>query len=118
MKTGRNDPCFCGSGKKFKHCCLKSQSPAANDAMRSFLEKCAITFHREPSEATTAGNAMLLTALVSAWSVGSKLENVKWPVHVVIEYDGHTVCGTVEPATAEKHGVHQDLKEVGSCWQC
>lgn len=22
-KTGRNDPCSCGSGKKFKHCCLK-----------------------------------------------------------------------------------------------
>ena len=23
LKTGRNDPCFCGSGKKFKQCCLK-----------------------------------------------------------------------------------------------
>ena len=22
MKPGRNDPCSCGSGKKFKHCCL------------------------------------------------------------------------------------------------
>jgi hypothetical protein len=21
MKTGRNDPCPCGSGKKYKHCC-------------------------------------------------------------------------------------------------
>jgi len=21
-KLGRNDPCSCGSGKKFKHCCL------------------------------------------------------------------------------------------------
>jgi uncharacterized protein len=21
-KVGRNDPCPCGSGKKFKHCCL------------------------------------------------------------------------------------------------
>ena len=20
-KIGRNEPCFCGSGKKFKHCC-------------------------------------------------------------------------------------------------
>lgn len=26
-KIGRNDPCFCGSGKKYKHCCLN----AAND---------------------------------------------------------------------------------------
>jgi hypothetical protein len=25
-KVGRNDPCPCGSGKKFKNCCLKKQS--------------------------------------------------------------------------------------------
>lgn len=24
MKLGRNDPCHCGSGKKFKHCCMDS----------------------------------------------------------------------------------------------
>ena len=22
-KIGRNDPCFCGSGKKFKNCCME-----------------------------------------------------------------------------------------------
>jgi uncharacterized protein YecA (UPF0149 family) len=22
IKIGRNDPCFCGSGKKYKKCCL------------------------------------------------------------------------------------------------
>ncbi len=25
MNPGRNDPCPCGSGKKYKHCCLRSQ---------------------------------------------------------------------------------------------
>ena len=25
MKTGRNDPCPCGSGKKYKQCCLQAQ---------------------------------------------------------------------------------------------
>ncbi|WP_211753434.1 SEC-C metal-binding domain-containing protein [Nitrosomonas aestuarii] len=25
MKIGRNDPCTCGSGKKYKQCCLKNQ---------------------------------------------------------------------------------------------
>lgn len=25
MKLGRNDPCLCGSGRKFKHCCLNKQ---------------------------------------------------------------------------------------------
>ena len=24
QKTGRNDPCPCGSGKKYKHCCLET----------------------------------------------------------------------------------------------
>ena len=23
QRTGRNDPCTCGSGKKFKHCCAR-----------------------------------------------------------------------------------------------
>ncbi|RLG12707.1 MAG: hypothetical protein DRN71_05790 [Candidatus Nanohalarchaeota archaeon] len=23
-KTGRNEPCLCGSGKKYKKCCLKN----------------------------------------------------------------------------------------------
>ncbi len=25
VKVGRNDPCPCGSGKKYKHCCLKKR---------------------------------------------------------------------------------------------
>jgi len=25
MKVGRNDPCACGSGKKFKHCCERAR---------------------------------------------------------------------------------------------
>ena len=24
-KVGRNDPCPCGSGKKYKHCCGRNQ---------------------------------------------------------------------------------------------
>jgi hypothetical protein len=26
MKAGRNDPCPCGSGKKYKHCCYAKDS--------------------------------------------------------------------------------------------
>jgi hypothetical protein len=29
-KIGRNDPCPCGSGKKYKHCCLGSKAAATN----------------------------------------------------------------------------------------
>ena len=27
MKPGRNDPCPCGSGKKYKHCCETKAGP-------------------------------------------------------------------------------------------
>ena len=36
MKTGRNDPCPCGSGKKYKHCCL-SPASVANDEFKTLL---------------------------------------------------------------------------------
>src|SRR5215217_6348292 len=30
-KIGRNDPCFCGSGKKYKFCCMgKAEQPPQN----------------------------------------------------------------------------------------
>jgi len=32
MKTGRNDPCPCGSGRKFKHCCLAGSSRPETDS--------------------------------------------------------------------------------------
>jgi hypothetical protein len=32
-KTGRNDPCPCGSGKKYKHCCLKKEAEGKSEAM-------------------------------------------------------------------------------------
>ena len=36
MKTGRNDPCPCGSGKKYKNCCL-SPASVANDEFKDLL---------------------------------------------------------------------------------
>jgi tetratricopeptide (TPR) repeat protein len=33
-KTGRNDPCPCGSGKKYKKCCLANEKPVLEAAPR------------------------------------------------------------------------------------
>jgi SEC-C motif-containing protein len=38
MKPGRNDPCTCGSGKKYKHCCLRAES-AAVETPEEFLRR-------------------------------------------------------------------------------
>ncbi|MFP3941631.1 MAG: SEC-C metal-binding domain-containing protein [Thermoanaerobaculia bacterium] len=35
MKTGRNDPCPCGSGKKYKKCCLDADRAAAGDPLKT-----------------------------------------------------------------------------------
>jgi len=32
-KTGRNDPCPCGSGKKYKQCCLRKEEEAEHKAL-------------------------------------------------------------------------------------
>lgn len=35
MKIGRNDPCPCGSGKKYKHCCLQKESMSTEQLIRA-----------------------------------------------------------------------------------
>lgn len=43
MKTGRNEPCPCGSGKKFKFCCLEKQNFA-----RTIADEIAETAREQP----------------------------------------------------------------------
>lgn len=62
MKLGRNDPCPCGSGKKYKHCCLRRDEearrggaspadagagPGAGDAQRLILEQTGFSSPEE-----------------------------------------------------------------------
>jgi hypothetical protein len=35
---GRNDPCHCGSGRKYKHCCLEKDEAAAREARAKAAE--------------------------------------------------------------------------------
>lgn len=39
---GRNDPCLCGSGKKYKNCCLKKHTPSGS------LRRETITIKKKP----------------------------------------------------------------------
>ncbi len=39
MKIGRNDPCPCGSGKKYKKCCLGKENIIINDNINNLLKK-------------------------------------------------------------------------------
>lgn len=42
MKIGRNDKCPCGSGKKFKRCCLEKPSPGELNEMRRSIENDSV----------------------------------------------------------------------------
>jgi hypothetical protein len=37
-KTRRNNPCPCGSGKKYKHCCLKKDEAAEHEALAAISQ--------------------------------------------------------------------------------
>lgn len=46
-KAGRNDPCPCGSGKKYKQCCMhKDSAPASTNLVPRLLEQ-ALAHHRK-----------------------------------------------------------------------
>ena len=49
-RPGRNEPCSCGSGKKYKQCCL-AKDEAADRAQRQEADKAA------PVEAPAEGDA-------------------------------------------------------------
>jgi len=42
LKVGRNDPCPCGSGKKYKRCCMNAVSPKPVNLEKLYLQKYGI----------------------------------------------------------------------------
>jgi tetratricopeptide (TPR) repeat protein len=69
-KTGRNDPCPCGSGKKYKRCCLENDQAAEHEALIAaaaeaepavpipYMQLGGDVFEEE-DELTTASNAVV-----------------------------------------------------------
>ena len=39
MKIGRNDPCPCGSGKKYKNCCLRKETMGIPDRIKQAVKE-------------------------------------------------------------------------------
>ena len=64
-KIGRNDPCACGSGKKYKKCCMASDEAAARAArpaavpVRRPSRANYFQEHHERDELTAASNAVV-----------------------------------------------------------
>ena len=73
MSIGRNDPCPCGNGKKYKNCCLGKSSPAEDARKRliSILAAVAILAGVVTGMVTTSTAGMTVgfvgLGLIGAW---------------------------------------------------
>jgi tetratricopeptide (TPR) repeat protein len=132
-KVGRNDPCHCGSGKKYKKCCQPKDEAAENEviskdqaareeraqarrseqraAKAAFLERFheAADADEELQELTAASNAAV--GLVKA----GKLEEAEAAARDLLEryphvHDGWDRLGMVHEARGEK-------KQAADCYR-
>ncbi len=67
-KIGRNDPCFCGSGKKFKKCCL---STGASAPTRPGIPSVKIEVEKIQESASAKKSAMLALGVFVLFSTTS-----------------------------------------------
>ena len=124
-KTGRNDPCPCGSGKKYKRCCLAqdqaaehatvSAQRAALDAQRAehraHLQHYRAALMPEADELTAASNAVI--ELVHA----GKLDEAEQAARdLLVRYpevhDGYDRLGMVHEARGENQQAAQCYRKV------
>ena len=115
-KTGRNDPCPCGTGKKYKQCCLardeaaaataRAAQPVAAPARRPKFVNLFQQGDRGVDELTEASNAVV--GLVRA----GKLDEAEKAAHDLLArfpdvHDGYDRLGMV----CEARGDHRQAAE-------
>lgn len=67
VKTGRNDPCTCGSGQKYKHCCLRLQ-----EGRPKRIEWICNSNSLRDKNLTLIAGAIEIFGLARAWDVIKK----------------------------------------------
>jgi tetratricopeptide (TPR) repeat protein len=114
-KTGRNDPCRCGSGKKYKRCCL-DKDEAAERATRAALEVAKPPpqaargpFLDESDELTNASNGVI--TLIRAGEIDEAEQAAR---DLLVRYpevhDGYDRLGMVYEARG-------DHKQAAHCYR-
>jgi tetratricopeptide (TPR) repeat protein len=114
-KTGRNDPCHCGSGKKYKRCCL-DKDEAAERATRAAVEAAKPPPQAtrgplldESDELTNASNGVI--ALIRAGKIDEAEQAAR---DLLVRYpevhDGYDRLGMVYEARG-------DHKQAAHCYR-
>ncbi len=107
-KIGRNDPCFCGSGKKYKRCCLAK----VEEAERLAFATREAAHPRTGLESDTDEEEELVLELTLASNVvvdmvkAGQLDDAEQAAHELLErfpdaHDGYDRLGMVYEAPAE-----------------
>jgi len=112
-KTGRNERCPCGSGKKYKHCCLAKDEEAG----RAALAEANVTtgmmrlpnLSDEADELTGASNAVV--DMIHA----GRLDEAEQAAHELLErfptvHDGYDRLGMV-------HQARGDDRQAAECYR-
>lgn len=90
--VGRNDLCPCGSGRKYKKCCLKRQTPAAMDYKRYYKQKYDIRLKApEEVEKIRSAGRLVVSALEDVESMiapGITTNDINRRVHDIGEKSG------------------------------
>ncbi len=103
-KVGRNDPCPCGSGKKYKLCCMQKvqndefKQKIATGVIESYMQRNA-WFEKELEE-RTAGEVAYDNVIIQELRKGSSIKKAlkiaaeKYP-NEALQYDDDTI-GDIE----------------------
>jgi tetratricopeptide (TPR) repeat protein len=105
-KTGRNDPCPCGSGNKYKRCCLEKDEARASAALQAKLDtsraRTDALFEPDPYDNLDDDS----NAVVDLIHAGKLDEAEKAARELLVRYpdviDGHERLGMVYEARGDK----------------
>ena len=94
MKVGRNDQCPCGSGKKYKKCCLKKKIQDPSDLKENYLKKHDIRLKEKSDiEAIRLAGKLAVDTLKlveSHLKPGAKTDDINTLVHEFTIKNGAT----------------------------
>ena len=123
-KIGRNEPCHCGSGQKYKRCC-QEKDEAAERAARAAIEAAKPPkparpagidlfkdmFDEEPDELTTASNAIV--DMVHAGKLDEAEQAARdFLVRFPEVHDGYDRLGMVYEAKGDKKQAAHYYRQV------
>lgn len=115
---GRNDPCHCGSGRKYKQCCLRGDQEASDDQVLSLT---AAQTRREIRAA--AAQESTWQAEVVPLPISIENERDARPVAALVTAGGFVLTPDIQPrlggepgdvAAALEHGIIAAAESVGS----